>query len=169
MSKGIVIVGAGDHGKSVADLLLWQDEYEPVGFVDNSYPEASDVWGFPLFGKVTAEALLSLQGSIEYVVIAIGNNSLRESIFKLIDGLGLCLPSIVHPHAFVSPRAMLGSCCVVMVHAVIGGTEARLGDSVIVSSGAIADYHTVVDDFAHLGRKLAWHWGTVCQYLRCKP
>ncbi len=150
MTNKIIIVGAGGHGKSVADLLLLQKEYELVGFVDDAYPGISDVWGFPVLGKVDADTLSSLQEYVGCVVVAIGNNDLRESVFKLVDGLGLTLPNIVHPNAFVSPRAMLGNGCMVMANAVIG-TEARLGDGVIVNSGAIVDHHAVVDDFGHLG------------------
>ena len=150
MTKKIVVVGAGGHGKSVADLLLLQKEYELAGFVDDAYPEVSDVWGFPVLGKVGADTLSSLQENVSYFVVAIGNNALRESIFKLIDGPGFTLPNIVHPNAFVSPRAILGNGCVVMANAVIG-TEARLGDGVIINVGAIVDHHAVVDDFGHLG------------------
>lgn len=150
MTKRIVVVGAGGHGKSVADLLLLQNEYELIGFLDDAYPSALKVWGFPVLGKVTAETFSSLQENAASFVVAIGNNELRESIFKLIDRMGLKLPSIVHPKAFVSPRAMIGKGCVVMANAVIG-TEAKLGDSVIVNSGAIVDHHAVVDDFVHLG------------------
>lgn len=146
----MVIVGAGGHGKSVADLLLLQNEYELIGFVDDDYPNILDVWGFPVLGNVTAETFSSLQGCAESCVVAIGNNELRESIFKLIDDLGLMLPSMVHPKAFVSTRAMIGKGCVVMANAVIG-TEAKLGNGVIVNSGAIVDHHAGVDDFGHLG------------------
>lgn len=159
MTKKTVVVGAGGHGRSVADLLLLQKEYELAGFVDDAYPEVSDIWGFPVLGKVSADTLSSLQDDVEYAVVAIGNNALRESIFKLIDGLGLALPSIVHFNAFVSPRAVLGNGCVVMANAVIG-TEARLGDGVIVNAGAIVDHHAVVDDFGHLGVNASMAGGT---------
>lgn len=150
MTKKIIVIGAGGHGKSVADLLLLQDEYELVGFLDDAYPAVADVWSFPVLGKVTAEALQLLKANVGYVVVAIGNNELREKIFKLLIGLGFNMPSVVHPNAFVSPRAILGNGCVVMANAVIG-TEARLGEGVIVNSGAIVDHHAVVDDFGHLG------------------
>lgn len=138
MTKKIVVVGAGGHGKSVADLLLLQNEYELIGFVDDDYPNVPEVWEFPVLGKVTTETFTSLQGNVEHAVVAIGNNALRESIFKLIEDLGLMLPSIFHPKAFVSPRAVIGKGCMVMANAVIG-TEAKLGDGVIVNSGAIVD------------------------------
>lgn len=159
MIEKIDVVGAGGQGKSVAELLLLQNEYELIGFVDDAYPSVSEVWGFPVLGKVTAETFLSLQGNAECFVVAIGNNELRESIFKLIDGVGLVLPNIVHPKAFVSPRAMLGKGCAVMANAVIG-TEARLGDGVIVNSGAIVDHYAVVDDFGHLGLNASMAGGT---------
>lgn len=150
MTKKIVVVGAGGHGKSVADLLLLQDEYELVGFLDDAYPVVAGVWSFPVFGKVTAEVLQSLKVNVSNVVVAIGNNELREKMFKLLIGLGFSMPSVVHPNAFVSPRAILGNGCMVMANAVIG-TEACLGEGVIVNSGAIVDHHAVVDDFGHLG------------------
>ncbi len=150
MTKRIVVVGAGGHGKSVADSLLLQDEYELVGFLDDAYPAVADVWSFPVLGKVTAEALQLLKVNVSNVVVAIGNNELREKMFKLLIGLGFKMPSVVRPNAFVSPRAILGNGCMVMANAVIG-TEARLGEGVIVNSGAIVDHHAVVDDFGHLG------------------
>lgn len=159
MIKKIVVVGAGGHGKSVADLLLLQKEYELVGFLDDAYPEVLDVWGFPVLGKVSADTLASLQENVGYVVVAIGNNELRETILKLIEALGLALPNIVHPNAFVSPRAILGKGCVVMANAVIG-SEARLGDGVIINAGAIVDHHAAVDDFGHLGVNASMAGGT---------
>lgn len=145
-----MIVGAGGHGKSVADLLLLQSEYEIFGFVDDVYPEVLNVLGYPVIGKVSADTLASLQQNVEYAVIAIGNNALRETIFNLIVGLGFNVPSIIHPKAVVSNYASIGTGCVIMANAVIG-TESILGNGVILNTGAIVDHHAVVEDFGHLG------------------
>lgn len=47
-----------------------------------------------------------------------------------------------------------------MAGAVIG-TEATLGDGVIVNSGAVVDHHCSVQDYAHLGTSACMAGGSV--------
>lgn len=150
MKKSIIIVGAGGHGKSVADVILQQGFYHLIGFVDDGYPQLLDIWGFPILGKATIDALSSLRSKADCLVVAIGNNSVRESIFKSIAGLNFELPNVVHDTAAISPRSKLGYGCVIMAHTSLGA-ESTLGNGVVLNSGAIVDHNSIVEDFGHLG------------------
>ncbi|MFM8614777.1 MAG: transferase, partial [Alphaproteobacteria bacterium] len=45
----ILLLGAGGHGKAIADLLLAGSAYDVVGFVDAA-PKASQILGLPVLG-----------------------------------------------------------------------------------------------------------------------
>lgn len=45
----ILLLGAGGHGKAIADLLLAGGNYVIAGFVDAA-PKASQVLGLPVLG-----------------------------------------------------------------------------------------------------------------------
>jgi sugar O-acyltransferase (sialic acid O-acetyltransferase NeuD family) len=146
--KRLIILGAGGHARSIADIVLEQGEYALVGFLDDVYPDLNSVWDIPLLGKLGAAS--GFRGMADCAFVAIGNNRIRDSLFQTVREAGFELPSIVHTRAVVSPRATLGRGVAIMAGAV-AGTEATLGDGVIVNAGAVVDHHAKVDDFGHLG------------------
>ncbi len=48
--KRLLIVGAGGHGRSVAEAVLAAGKYELAGFVDDAAPAMQQVWDLPVFG-----------------------------------------------------------------------------------------------------------------------
>lgn len=143
-----MIVGAGGHGRSVAEAALASGAYEVVGFLDDAFPGLDSVWDMPVRGKV-ADYANFLQAA-DCWLVAIGNNVVREKTVAMLKAGGFALASVVHPQALVSPRAIVGLGSAVMMGAVVG-TEARLGEGAIVNCGAVVDHHCVVEDFGHLG------------------
>ena len=146
--RRLIIIGAGGHARSVADIVLEQGEYTLVGLLDDAYPKLESVWDIPVLGRVDAAA--GLRGMAECAFVAIGNNRVREGLFNMLLEAGFDLPSIVHGRAVLSSRAALGRGAAVMAGAVVG-TEATLGEGVIVNAGAVVDHHARVGDFGHLG------------------
>jgi sugar O-acyltransferase (sialic acid O-acetyltransferase NeuD family) len=155
--RRLIIIGAGGHARSIADIVLEQGDYGLVGFVDDAYPDLESVWDIPVLGKVDAAS--GFCGMADCAFVAIGNNRVRDSLFQTVREAGFKLPSIVHHRAIVSPRVMLGRGVAIMAGAIVG-TEATLGDGVIVNAGAVVDHHAKVDDFGHLGVNAAMAGGT---------
>ena len=154
----LLIVGAGGHGRSVAEAVLADDMFRLVGFVDDAAPELRRVWDWPVFG--TTFDLAPYRQHAEVAVVAIGNNTLREELHSRLLVAGFVLATVLHPKAIVSPRAKIGAGSVVMAGAVVG-TEAQLGSGVIVNCGAVVDHHCQVEDFGHLGVNAAMAGGSV--------
>ena len=144
----MIIVGAGGHGRSVAEAVSASGNFEVAGFLDDAFPEAEPVWGIPLLGKVADWE--RFKDCADCWFVAIGNNSVRAATTCLLAGEGLTLSTVVHPHGIVSPRAIIGAGSAVMAGAVVG-TEAVLGMGAIVNCGAVVDHHCRVGDFGHLG------------------
>ena len=158
MSGKLLVVGAGGHGRSVAEAVLLSREYELAGFIDDGWEKLREVWGYPVFGGTGS--LAAQRRHADLAIVAIGNNAVRERLQPQLRELGFELATVVHPRAIVSPRATLGRGCAVMAGAVVG-TEARLGQGVIVNCGATVDHHCTVEDFGHLGVNACMAGGSV--------
>lgn len=158
MSKRVIVIGAGGHGRSVAEAILLVGRDEIVGFVDDGADANAKVWKYPILGRT--DSLHTLRAHADTVVVAIGNNAVREKLHALVRDAGFELQNVIHPAAFVSPTATLGPGCAVMAGAVVG-TEAHLGEGVIVNCGATVDHHCRVDAFGHLGVNACMAGGSV--------
>lgn len=156
--RRLLIIGAGGHGRSVAEAVLLANEYELVGFVDDSWPDNSAVWEYPILGDT--DNLASYRKQVDSAIVAIGNNAVRAKLQSRLVDTGMKIATIIHPRAVVSPRAALGEGSAIMAGAIVG-TEARLGLGVIVNCGAVVDHHCRVGDFAHLGVDASMAGGSV--------
>lgn len=158
MSKRVIVIGAGGHGRSVAEaiLLLGRDAF--VGFVDDGADANTKVWTYPILGRT--DSLSVVRPYADAVVVAIGHNAVREKLHAWVRDAGFELLCVIHPTAFVSPTAILGVGCAVMAGAVVG-TEAQLGEGVIVNCGATVDHHCRVEAFGHLGVNACMAGGSV--------
>lgn len=154
----LLILGAGGHGRSVAEAVLSAGSHKLVGFVDDAVPASNSVWDVPVLGS-TVE-LGAYRQYAELAIVAIGNNAAREVLSNRLLAAGFELATVLHPRAIVSPRAMIGPGSAVMAGAIVG-TEARLGVGVIVNSGAVVDHHAHVHDYGHLGVNACMAGGTV--------
>lgn len=156
--KRVIVIGAGGHGRSVAEAILLLGRDDLVGFVDDGADPLAKVWGYPVLG--TTASLAAHRLSADVVVVAIGNNAVREELHARVREAGFELFSVIHPMAFVSPSAVLDEGCAVMAGAVVG-TEAQLGAGVIVNCGATIDHHCRVESFGHLGVNACMAGGSV--------
>lgn len=156
--RRLLIVGAGGHGRSVAEAVLAGQSHELAGFVDDAAPGLTDVWGIPVVGTTADLAAYRVHADVAFV--AMGNNALREAMCSRLRAAGFELATVIHPRAIVSPRAEVGAGSAVMAGAIVG-TEARLGRGAIVNSGAVVDHHAQVHDYGHLGVNASMAGGSV--------
>lgn len=154
----LLVLGAGGHGRSVAEAAELSGLFEVVGFLDDGLPAGSDVLGYPILGAM--ETMADQLAVCDESIVAIGNNALRQSLMQQLTDVGLDVGTVIHPRACVSPSAVVGKGSAVMAGAIVG-TEARLGLGVIVNCGAVVDHHARVDDFGHLGVNACMAGGSV--------
>jgi len=112
MSKRIIIIGAGGHGKVVAALAV-KCGYGILGFLDDNYVD-NGFMGYPILGNVSDAR--KWKGDSEFI-IAIGNNCLRQRISEEYNDL--YWSTFVHPTAHVSLNVELGVGTVIFTNSVV--------------------------------------------------
>lgn len=146
--RNLVIVGAGGHGRAVAEAAELDGSWSEIVFVDDNYPRQSTSGPWRIAGQPGQLGALAEPG--DAVIVAIGNQGVRERLMREQEALGIPFATVIHPRACVSPYATVGAGCAIMAGAVVG-TAAKLGRGVIVNANATVDHDAVVGDFSHLG------------------
>jgi sugar O-acyltransferase (sialic acid O-acetyltransferase NeuD family) len=147
MKQTIVVIGAGGHGKVIADSIIAEDKYDLSGFVDASLEVGTEIInGYTVIEK--QDNIQALIGKIDAYVIAVGNNVIRKKIDQ-IAVLHLSRATIIHPSAKVGSDVMIGSGTVVLANAVVNASS-EIGINTIVNAGVIVDHDCLIGDYVHL-------------------
>jgi sugar O-acyltransferase (sialic acid O-acetyltransferase NeuD family) len=145
-----IIVGAGGHSRVVYDILRYDHNTEVIAFVDNT-PRGSEetIMGVPVRGDHDVIPTLVEEEDVGGFIIAVGDNEIRRGHFKKILDMGLEPVSAIHPEAYISKTATVGSGTVV-ASGVNVSTNADIGENSILNTGAIVDHETTIGEHVHV-------------------
>ncbi len=137
MNNKIIVIGASGHGKVVAEIA------ELTGFEVEFWDDdtTKTIKGYSISNR-KSENLVE-----KNLVIAIGNNKIREKIS--VDYPNIIFTTLIHPQAIRSSSSQIGAGSVVMAGACINvGTT--IGNHCIINTGAVVDHDCVIDNFVHI-------------------
>jgi len=143
----LLILGAGGHGKVMADAAEASGAWQQIAFLDDRHAVLDGTFRWPvLAGIQEAQRFAS-----EYVdaIVAVGDTEMRLAWLEMLAAQGFCLPSLIHPAAWVSPWASLQDGCVVMANATVQ-IDAELGRGCIVNTAASIDHDCILGDGVHV-------------------
>ena len=143
MSKSLIIVGAGGHGKVAADIAV-KVGYENIIFFDNN-DSIKECAGFRVLGK---SDMTENYKSWDFFV-AIGNADRRQEISETLNEKECNIVSLIHPNASISRRVKVGKGTAVMAGAVIN-SDAVIGDGCIINTASSVDHDCVIGNYAHI-------------------
>ncbi len=139
--KKLLIIGAGGYGQTVADVAAQLGCYETIRFLDDGKT------GPQILGRCQEYA--GFLDEDTHIYPAFGSNELRMRWLEKLLEEGRTVPTLVHPRAYVSPRAALGTGTVVLPMAVVNtGTE--VGRGCILNIGCLIDHDCIIEDGVHL-------------------
>lgn len=142
--KDLIIIGAGGHGRVVADIAQKLGMYENICFLDDG--EMKETMGFPVVGKTfDVEKYLDKAD----VFVAIGNNQVRCEFNERLIKMGANIPTLIHPSAIIGECVQIGLGTAVMAGVVINPCS-KLGKGVIVNTCSSIDHDCVVGDYCHI-------------------
>ena len=96
----LIIIGAGGHGKVIADNAL-KNGYTDICFVDDH--ATGEVMGFPIVG--TSADIPRLDDGKTDFIIGIGNNAVRKTI---AEKYAVHWVSLIHPSAQIAACVTIG-------------------------------------------------------------
>lgn len=144
----LLILGAGGHGRVVADAALCAGEWQRMVATDRDPARCVGA----LIEGVQCMALPDALAAPFAIHIAIGHARHRE---REAAALGTRpLVTVIHPRGAVSPRARVGAGSFVAAQAVVA-PGATLGRCAIVNHGAVVDHDVTLGDYVHVAPQAA--------------
>jgi len=131
-----VLIGAGGHGKVIAEILkligvsnyVFYDKFllpDPDRFITNVLPISNHETKF---------------------LVCIGNNRLRkENVSMISNQFGI----VIHPSSIVSSSVVIEAGTVVLANAVIN-SFVKIGKHCIINSNSTIEHDCVIEDFVHV-------------------
>lgn len=145
-SDSLLIVGAGGHGKVVAEAAM-NSGWKVAGFLDDLMEQGSRVNEISVLGPLASLAVH--RHLFSHLVVAVGDGPGRIELIERYLAMGLSVPVVADPSAAISRFAALGAGTVVLAQAAISA-GARIGVGAIVNTGATVDHDCILEDGVHV-------------------
>ena len=137
----LLLIGAGGFGRVVSETATL--EYD-CAFVDDGIEPGTEICGVKVVGATSDLPLLF--DKYRKLIVTIGDNAVRERIYKTAGEIGYLFPNLVHASAYVSPYAKLGWGCVLLNHVTVQNGSS-VGDGVLLNPGVEIHHDCSVDDY----------------------
>ena len=135
MDKRLIILGSGGYGRTVYDIA------EQLGYSIIVLDDADEEHPLASFSRY-------INDDTDFIP-AFGNNEFRLQWMKRIEEAGGKLAILIHPTAYVSPKAQISDGCVILPEAIVN-TGSQVGKGCIINLGATIDHDVVIEDGIHL-------------------
>lgn len=137
----LLIVGAGGFGRVTLEHAIKDFD---CSFVDDGKSIGEEINGIKVVGGVID--LPSLFTEYKNIVLSIGNNKIREKVYKLAKEIGYSFPCIVDKSAYISPYATVGEGCIILNNVVIQNGS-KVGTATILNPGVEVHHDSSVGNF----------------------
>jgi sugar O-acyltransferase (sialic acid O-acetyltransferase NeuD family) len=159
--SGLMILGAGGHGKVVAEIAELMAKWDEIVFLDDNQ-NLIDVNGYKVIGKLSDYR--NYKDKYNYAFVAIGRNDLRLKLIENLKKEGIVVPVLVHPCTSISNNCQIKEGTVVMAGVVIN-TNVVIGKGCIVNTSCSIDHDCVLEDGVHISPGV--HLGGTVRIGKC--
>jgi len=148
MQKKIIIIGAGGHGKVVADAVLSNGKFILAGFADDNVTISSEVYlSYKVLCKIDNS---EIQRYADGFIVAIGNNEIRKSKYEMLK-TKMDPVTVIHSFTHIAGDVILGSGTMILAGAVIN-PSVKIGENCIINSMSFIDHDTTIGSHSHVGQ-----------------
>lgn len=135
----VIIIGAGGHGKVIADIITACGD-KVIGFLDDNVE--GNYYGNNIIGNISDVPKFM---DSEFV-IAVGDNDIRENIAEKNK---VKWYTAIHPTAIISPTVKIGEGTVVMANSVINASS-TIGKHCIINTAAVVEHDNYIGNYSHI-------------------
>lgn len=149
----LAILGASGHGKvlaEIAELTGWKN----IVFFDDAWPDKKTNGAWNIVGNT--ELLLNNSRRYKGVIVAIGDNNIRQQKLNKLNNSKAKIITLIHPSAVISKYSKIGPGSVVVAGAVIN-PDCIIGSGVIINTCSSVGHDCTIGDAVHIcpGARLA--------------
>lgn len=137
--RKLIILGAGGYGQTVADVAEQTEKYDEILFLDDNSDKVID----------TCNNFVNYISDDTDFYPAFGNNEGRVAWLHRLMEFGCNIPTIIHPTAYVSPRAQIIAGTTVLPGAIVN-TNCLVKMGCIINCGAIVDHGCTLEEGVHI-------------------
>jgi sugar O-acyltransferase (sialic acid O-acetyltransferase NeuD family) len=155
----VVIIGAGGHGREVADILRDQcdagTDLTPMGFIDQNLElHGKVIDGLPVLGDFSW--FETERRDKVAVICAVGSPQICRRLVLQARKIGLIFASAISPRANISSRASLGEGVTIFPNVVVN-TGAFVDSYSILNVGVVVSHDATVGSYCNInpGARLA--------------
>lgn len=150
MTTPVAVLGAGGHAKVVIDIVERMNAHRIVGVFDDDHSKwGTQVLGHPVLGGID-DFVLNWRSRCPEAVMGIGNNHVRQALYRRLREAAFRPTTAIHPTAAVAREVELGEGTVVMAMAAVN-PGCRIGPGAVVNTSASVDHDCIVGECAFIG------------------
>lgn len=143
--RKLLILGAGGHGRVVADIALALDLWSDISFLDDDL-SIHNYTNISVIGNIDeAESYIASHD----IFVAIGDNLTRRSIIEELEQKGAIIPVLIHPNSQISHTVEIDKGSVIMPGVVINSCT-TIGKGCIINTSSSVDHDNKIGDYVHI-------------------
>lgn len=154
--KKIIIIGAGDGGRLVSQLIKEQRDFEIAGFIDdNPKLKGKKINGYSVLSSSSGVKRFSNYGFL----VSLGMPMrARSRLFDSAKKAGLLPVNFVHRSAIIGPSVKMGKGVIILPGCVVNPFTI-LGDNIFIFSATVIEHDCRIADNVYFspGVKVAGH------------
>lgn len=150
MANKLLLLGNGDHCKSILDTILDLNVYDEIGIISKN-EVCEDYLGIKCVGVDDDLQNLFFYGW-NNAFVAIGGTEISEvkrELFEKISIIGFNIPNIIDKTAIVSRNAVFGKGVFVGKGAIINA-GVMIDDCAIVNTGSVIEHNCNIGKYTHV-------------------
>lgn len=144
----MILIGYSGHAFVIYGIIKLQGG-EVIGYCDKE-KKVYNPFKLEYLGKENTTKSQVLFKKNDFF-ISIGDNNIRQKIFKKLSTHNLFPVNVIHPSAHIDHSASVSKTGIMVGANVSINPLAIIGRSVICNTGSIIEHECVVCDFAHIG------------------
>ena len=147
LDKPVILIGYSGHGYVVADIAI-ENNYRLLGYTEKSIVQ-NNPFDLEFLGNENESIFLDNYSNKGDFILGIGNNYLREKIFKDLINKGCRILTLKSLSASVSATSIIENGTFVNRNVSINAL-ARIGKNVILNTGCVIEHECIVSDSVHV-------------------
>jgi len=146
----LILVGGGDHCKSVIDVIEHTNRYNIIGIIDLEENIGKKILDYKIIGSDDDIPKLALRCPNFFITIGqVKSPNLRIQKFEQLKSIGVRIPTIISPLAYVSKYAKVEEGTLIFPFTMVD-VDVNIGKNCIINHHTTIGHGANIEDHSHI-------------------